>query len=83
MEYPVFFPTTLDEARKNLDCPPVPDDSLLGAWTERVISIQQHEEHIPSAFSFYGDYGVTAEDNMVAFQCVQIITQDHVNRGDR
>ena len=47
------------------------------------MSIQQHEEHIPSAFNFYSDYGVTSEDNMVAFQCIQIITQDHVNRGDR
>ncbi len=59
MEYPTFFPTTLDEARENWDCPPVTDDSLLGTWTERVISIQQHEEHVPSAFSFYGDYGIT------------------------
>jgi len=80
MEYPTFFPTTLDEARDNLDFPPVPGDSLLGTWTERVMSIQQHEEHSPSAFNFYHEYGITAEDNLVAFQCVQIITQDHVNR---
>jgi hypothetical protein len=83
MEYPTFFPTTLDEARDNLDFPPIPADSLLGTWTERVMSIQQHEESSPSAFNFYHEYGITAEDNLVAFQCVQIITQDHVNRGER
>ncbi len=58
MEYPTFFPTTLDEARENWDCPPA--DSLLGTWTERVISIQQHEEHSPSALTFYNEYGITA-----------------------
>ena len=52
MEYPTFFPLRLDEARENLDCPPVLADSLLGTWTERVISIQQHEKHVPSAFIF-------------------------------
>ena len=83
MEYLTFSPTTLDEARDNLDCPPVPAESLLGTWTERAMSIQQHEEHSPSAFNFYSQYGITAEDNLVAFQCVQIITQDHVNRGER
>jgi hypothetical protein len=83
MEYPTFFPSTLDEARDNLDFPPVPAEALLGTWTERVMSIQQHEEHSPSAFNFYHEYGITAEVNLVAFQCVQIITQDHVNRGER
>jgi len=45
MEFPTFFPTTLDEARENWDCPPMPADSLLGTWTERVLSIQQHTEY--------------------------------------
>jgi hypothetical protein len=83
IEFPTFSPSTLDEARDNLECPPIPEDSLLGTWAERVLSIQHYEANIPSAFKFYHEYSVTAEDNFVAFQCIQIITQDHVNRGDR
>ena len=52
IEFPTFSPSTLDEARDNLECPPIPEDSLLGTWAERVLSIQQHEENIPSAFKF-------------------------------
>ena len=83
VEFPTFFPHTLGEARSNAECPPLPTDSELGNWMQRIMSIQSHVEFQPRAFRFYNDYGVTAENNLIAFQCVQLITQDHILHGDK
>ena len=41
LEYPKFYPETLDEARGDPTCPPVPDDAYLNTWTLRVLSMQE------------------------------------------
>ena len=83
LEYPKFYPESLDEARGDPTCPPVPDDEYLNIWTLRVLSMQEQASHLPAAFSFYRMYNVTAENNLVAFRCVQIISQDHVVHGKK
>ena len=45
--------------------------------------MQEHASYLPAAFSFYRMYNVTAENNLVAFRCVQIISQDHVVHGKK
>ena len=40
--------------------------------------MQEHASYFSVAFSFYRMYDVTAENNLIAFRCVQIISQDHI-----
>ena len=49
---------------------------ILGHYV--VLSMQEHASYLPASFSFYRMYNVTSENNLVAFRCVQIISQDHV-----